>query len=55
MHYDSDEERSLWMDNKYASRIKPWYLIDLPRRDIKLVNMFARGFNFFQPPHLVAW
>ena len=47
MYYDSDEEREMWMDNKYASRIKPWYLIDLPRRDIKLVNMFARGFNFF--------
>ena len=46
MYYDSEEERSRWMDNKYASRIKPWYLIDIRHRNIKIINLVCRGFNF---------
>lgn len=46
MHYDSEEERNVWLNTKYASRVRPWYFSDMNHRNIKIVDFMVRGLNF---------
>ena len=46
MNFDSKEQCADWRKKKYPSRIRPWYIQDLPHRDNKLIDFFVRGFDF---------
>ena len=46
MEIESDEYHAKCMVRKYPSRVQPWYLMDIRHRDNRLINLYARIFNF---------
>lgn len=46
MQFDSLKFRNSKVETDYANRTQPWWFIDLPHRNYKIINLFARTLNF---------
>lgn len=46
MEIESKEYHDQCMMKKYPSRVQPWYLLDVPHRDNRIINYCVRSFNF---------
>lgn len=46
MQFDSPEFRLSKLHSDYANRTKPWWFLDMPHRDLKIVEFLRKSLNY---------